>query len=245
LILVGGFSALAGEKRADVARLNTGESGSQVLTYEGSTVQWLRAGTIAEIWRGTVEYSTNGTRWIALGDLGYGPDGWQLTKVASPVGATLRARGFVGDGGHSGWFVEGYCGRPLTLAQPQSQTREAGDGAVLRVRVGGSEPMACQWFKDEAPLQDGDAVLGATSATLQLTQLAGADAGAYLVVISNRFGVSTSASAVVSVRDPAITLHPSSQRRDPGESFTVPVTTRMGCGGPLNLKAAPSFRPGP
>jgi len=115
-ILVGGvFTTLAGQPRVNLGRLCNNEPATQSLSCEGSTLTWRRGGTCPEVWRTTLEVSTNGTDWLSLGPgtpvagppAGQ-PGGWQWTNVSVPAGATVRARGFVAGGLNnvSSWFVE-------------------------------------------------------------------------------------------------------------------------------------------
>ena len=67
-VLVGGnFTTLGGQPRANIGRLNNTEPATQSLSYDGSTITWLRGGTSPEVWRTTFDYSTNGSDWVNLG----------------------------------------------------------------------------------------------------------------------------------------------------------------------------------
>ncbi len=116
-ILVGGsFTTLGGQTRNNIGRLNNTEPATQSLSFEGSTITWLRGGASPEVWRTTFDYSTNGTDWASLGagtrtaGLPAGQaGGWQLTSVSLPsASGTIRARGYVTGGEYNGssWFVE-------------------------------------------------------------------------------------------------------------------------------------------
>jgi len=108
-VLVGGmFTSLGGQTRNRIGRLSNTGPATQSLTFDGSTITWLRGGTSPEVWRATFDASTNGTDWISLGDGARIPGGWQLTGVSAPACSALRARGFVTGGWANGstWFVE-------------------------------------------------------------------------------------------------------------------------------------------
>src|SRR5258708_22093736 len=116
-ILVGGyFTTLGGQSRNYIGRLNNTGPASQSLTFDGSTLTWLRGGASPEVWRTTFEYSPDGgTVWINLGAGSRIPSlpagqarGWQLTGLALPMYSTFRARGYAAGGfeNGSGWFVE-------------------------------------------------------------------------------------------------------------------------------------------
>ncbi|MEI8242155.1 MAG: delta-60 repeat domain-containing protein [bacterium] len=93
-ILVGGqFSSLGSVNRAFIGRLNATGPATNALSYNGSTITWLRGGTAAEVWRTTFESTTNGTTWNALGAGTRVAGGWQLTGVAAGI-PMIRARGY-------------------------------------------------------------------------------------------------------------------------------------------------------
>lgn len=69
--------------------------------------------------------------------------------------------------------------------------------AVLTVGVQGTHPMSFQWYRDGTP------VVGATNATLVLTNARFSDAGNYVLVASNRFGVATNQPIALTV-SPAV-----------------------------------------
>src|SRR5208282_1268904 len=79
---------------------------------------------------------------------------------------------------------------PILTVQPVSQSANAGQSVAFSVGAIGS-PLSYEWRQGGAPLDS------ATNATLTLTNLQAANAGYYDVVISNAFGVLT--SAVVSL----------------------------------------------
>ena len=85
---------------------------------------------------------------------------------------------------------------PTFLSQPQSQAVVEGSTTVFAVAVAGTEPLAYQW------LRNGTNLPGATMPSLTLLETAGADAGAYAVVVSNLAGHVTSAPARLTVVAP-------------------------------------------
>jgi hypothetical protein len=83
---------------------------------------------------------------------------------------------------------------PVITKQPQSITVVAGGTANFVVEAGiGAKPMTYQW------LLNGQAIPGATSATLAVSNVSGKDAGLYSVVVSNVIGTTTSAGALLTV----------------------------------------------
>jgi len=87
-------------------------------------------------------------------------------------------------------------------ALPASETY-AGGTASFRIKAAGVRPMSFQWQKNGAPLSDGGNISGATTATLNIANVGGADAGNYSVVVSNASGVVTSSVAPLAVVAPA------------------------------------------
>lgn len=82
---------------------------------------------------------------------------------------------------------------PSITRQPKNLSRSPGDRATLNVAITGSAPLAFQWFHDGTLLSAG------TNATLTLTNLTAADAGAYTVLASNPDGSITSDPARLEV----------------------------------------------
>jgi uncharacterized delta-60 repeat protein len=108
-ILVGGlFTILAGHTRSGIGRLNNTQAATQSLTYEDSTLTWLRGGTSPEAWRTTFESSSNGTNWTNLGAGERITGGWRLQSVTLSPTSSVRARGFATGGYYnaSSGFVE-------------------------------------------------------------------------------------------------------------------------------------------
>ncbi len=203
-ILVGGeFTTLGGQPRNYIGRLNNTAPATQSLTYDGSTLTWLRGGTSPEVWRTTFDASTNsGTDWFGLGAGTRISGGWQLTGVSLPAVWTIRARGFVTGGEFNGsaWFVETnlVTSAPLIVAQPVSLTNSIGTVATFGVVATGTPPLSYRWRKD------GTNLLGATRATLTLTNVQESDQGLYSVVVSNAVGSAISSNALLVVNQPPI-----------------------------------------
>jgi len=87
---------------------------------------------------------------------------------------------------------------PPTIArQPASRTAEAGSQTGFQVRAAGDLVLAYQWFFNGT-----NAVTGATTNWLRLTNVQPAHAGAYAVVVTNAVGAVTSAPAWLSVIPP-------------------------------------------
>lgn len=105
-ILVGGIEMLGGQKRDLIGRLHNTEPATQSLSYNGSKVYWARGGTSPEVWQTTFEISTNGVDWVDIGPGTRASGGWESPEVLLPLRGTVRARGHLGDGYSSTWFLE-------------------------------------------------------------------------------------------------------------------------------------------
>jgi alpha-tubulin suppressor-like RCC1 family protein len=84
---------------------------------------------------------------------------------------------------------------PVILFQPEDQLAGQSGDATFEVQAGGAQPLSYQW-----QFNGGDR-LGATNATLHLTNLNVADMGFYRVRITNVFGENLSAGAFLTVLD--------------------------------------------
>jgi uncharacterized delta-60 repeat protein len=107
--LVGGyFDTIAGEPRQGLARVNSTDPVASSLSFDGSTITWLRSGPAPEFVWAAFQASTNGSDWFSLGTGQRVAAGWQLAQVVLPTNAVIRARGTVEVGlqGCSTWFVE-------------------------------------------------------------------------------------------------------------------------------------------
>lgn len=82
---------------------------------------------------------------------------------------------------------------PVITSQPVSQTVVAGADVTLAVGAIGSAPLTYQWKKN------GAVISGGTQSSLTLKQVNAGHQGNYSVVVSNRGGSATSASAVLTV----------------------------------------------
>ncbi len=83
---------------------------------------------------------------------------------------------------------------PVILSEPESRTVVEGETATFEITYAGAEPLAVQWRKD------GDPIPGATNDVLHVGPVSLADSGnEYVCVLSNDYGVVTSAAAVLSV----------------------------------------------
>ena len=226
ILVGGGFDSLSGQPRQSLGRLNNTEPATQTLSCEDSTVTWLRGGPGPEVWRTTLDVTTNGDEWTPVGPGARVSGGWQWSEVTLPPDGTFRARGCVAEdgGSSSSWLVETYLGKILIIAPPAGQTNDAGTTVKFSVYVGGSAPVSFQWLKNELPLTDGANIVGAASNALILSHVLRSDEGVYTVVVSNSYPSVASASASLKVLDPAIAVQPQSQNVDGGQALTLSIT---------------------
>jgi hypothetical protein len=95
---------------------------------------------------------------------------------------------------------------PSLLTSPTNQTLAVGTPLNLLVGVSGTEPLSYQWY------QNTSVVSVATNANLTISSVQLTNAGNYVVVVSNPYGVLTSQVATVTVYLPVMfTLHPATQ----------------------------------
>jgi hypothetical protein len=95
---------------------------------------------------------------------------------------------------------------PYFTTQPSSQTNLAGTTAAFNVTVRGTTPLSYQWSFN------GTNILGATNRTLNLPNVQPANAGNYVVQVSNAYGSTNSAVAALTVvLPPMVITQPQSQ----------------------------------
>lgn len=108
-------------------------------------------------------------------------------------------------------------GVPAFSQQPMSATLTEGESHALTTISGGYGTLAYQWFKD------GVAILNASTARLDLGILDPSESGSYTLAVTNSFGTTTSAAAVITVTPSAvITTQPVSGQI--GQALTLTAT---------------------
>ena len=106
---------------------------------------------------------------------------------------------------------------PTITTQPASQTVNAGASASFSVVASGTTPLSYQWKKN------GGTIVGATSATLTLNNVTTADAGGYVVVVSNSAGSATSTAASLTLNPAPVNLSITLSSPTNGASYSAPV----------------------
>ncbi len=110
-------------------------------------------------------------------------------------------------------------GAPSLTSVPQNVSTNTGGVAIFSVTATGNAPLTYQWRFN------GINIIGATSATLALSNVQAANAGLYDCVVSNPVGSITSPTATLTVNTlaPVITVQPPSFRVLPGTNVTFSV----------------------
>jgi hypothetical protein len=124
-------------------------------------------------------------------------------------------------------FAAGPAGLPFFTSQPSNRVVSAGGSVILSAAASGDGPLQYQWR------QNGAAIVGATNVSLEITNAAVSQAGAYDVVVTGPAGTTTSDRALVVVSQfdvrPVLSLSGAS-----GTGFRVDYTDDLD-GGPWLL----------
>jgi hypothetical protein len=114
---------------------------------------------------------------------------------------------------------------PTISSEPQSLKVNAGAVAVFSVVAAGSS-LSYQWQENGSNLADGPFIIGAATSGLTLSNVFGASAGSYAVIITNAGGAITSTPpAILTVVDPYVASQPAGGRTFlTGETATLSVT---------------------
>ena len=116
---------------------------------------------------------------------------------------------------------------PLVVSQPTNLiTVLAGTDLDFNVAVSGTVPISYQWQKNGLNLMDAANLQGSATHTLTLENITAADAGVYVLFVTNAFGWAESAEVVlqVVVSPPVITMQPTNQTIAPGLTATFSVS---------------------
>ena len=111
---------------------------------------------------------------------------------------------------------------PSVTTDPQSQTVLVGQNANFNVLASGTFPLGYQWYYNTNTV-----LTNQTGSTLTVTNAQLTDAGGYSVIVSNAYGLATSAVAQLTVNvpdSPSIITQPQDQNGFPGGNATFTVT---------------------
>jgi pimeloyl-ACP methyl ester carboxylesterase len=115
---------------------------------------------------------------------------------------------------------------PFITDQPVNQTAQVGASAIFTVAATGTQPLSYQWQFN------GKLIAGANSPTLTLDFVSAANSGSYSVVVSNPYGSTTSATAVLTTSIPiefgAATLSPTVDETTPSVAGASQLKTWTG-----------------
>jgi len=237
IIAGGNFTTLGGLSRNHIGRITNTSAPTTNLTFDGSTITWMRGGTSPEVWLTSFEVSTNHINWISLGSGQRISGGWQVTGLNYPTNATVRARGIVsgGDGNSSSWYIETIAGPPMACppaitSQPLGCTNKEGATATFSVTASGTSPLSYHWHKNGVVLTNGLRMATVTNASLTISNLQISDTGNYTVLVTNQYGSIISSNAVLTVvvpdtNRPVLTItSPTMNQRWSNAVFTVKGT---------------------
>jgi autotransporter-associated beta strand protein len=108
---------------------------------------------------------------------------------------------------------------PVIVTHPGSITNNFNTTATLTVAATGSG-LSYQWKKGGVNIDDGGNISGATTATLTMTAVSGADAGLYRAAVTTLGGTILSDEATVTIIDPLFTSHPANRTVSAGDRVT-------------------------
>ncbi len=112
---------------------------------------------------------------------------------------------------------------PAIAVQPIDAAFMPTSNVTFSVTATGTGPLSYQWKRNGSNLSDGGTILGATTASLSVSNISIANAGTYTVVVTNLAGSATSSNAVLTV-GPAITVQPANRSVGAGTNATFTVT---------------------
>jgi uncharacterized delta-60 repeat protein len=205
-VLVGGqFTNLAGGARYFLGRLTNNDAAVQSLSFNASSIFWARSGSVPEISGARFEFSTNGNDWTFLADGTRVTGGWQATGLPIPAVASVRALGYIINGGPfpiSVSVLQQIAGVPVITQQPADTETVSGSNATFTATVGGTSPLAFQWQFNGTNVMNGPKISGATNSSLVLSNVATTNMGICALIVTNSFGAVTSRLATLKIVPP-------------------------------------------
>lgn len=157
-----------------------------------------------------VAFSAGLTSWTEYLRLSGEQDWVQVVEKVSSGSYYLKwdyiKNGSLGSGGDAAWLDEvyfvGQTDPALILAQPKSQGVVAGGRATFTGVVMGTGPFVYQWQLNGTNLPGASAYTVLATNSLTLTNVQSAQAGPYQLLVSNPYGNTVSATALLSVLPP-------------------------------------------
>lgn len=152
-------------------------------------------GAGATFYQSSITYNPTATNWNILTNT-------SVVDVGPPAGANLSGNitgiGIVAKRSNPGSWnfnnllitsISNVAVLPPTLvAAPISQENYTAAGVSFNVKASGSEPLAYHWKKDGVALTNDSRISGATTTTVSIKNIGGADVGNYSVIVSNSAG---------------------------------------------------------
>ena len=135
------------------------------------------------------------------------------TGNANPLNIVMTTNKFI---------IANFAQRPTIFSQPQSVPFGVGDTVSFTVAAGGVPPLAYQWQFNGSPIP------AATNTLLTLTNVQASQAGAYSVVVTNRYGVAISDTAMLTIGSNLVVA---CDERALREAISRPGRVRFACDG--------------
>jgi hypothetical protein len=154
-------------------------TGGGTLTY-----QWA--------WCGTNVTGATADSWTTPATLLGNSNSVVSVRVGSAYGSVTSSNAYL-------YVMNGVA--PTITTQPTSRTVGTGGSTTFTVTASGTAPLAYQWRFDSGPIS------GATASSYTIGSAATNNAGSYAVVVTNSFGIVTSAMAVLGVMVSTQTVH--------------------------------------
>jgi hypothetical protein len=181
--------------------------GAQLDVYIDGGLEPGTLGTVSSIptslsdvtWNNGLTLQASRTYWLvmkaAAGTVNWS---WKTANAGTRAGFT-QVRGSADDGAAASWWTSDIyptqitvtaapCSSPSIGTPPAAAVAACGSTATLTVSASATTGMTYRWRRNSTPLADGGHVWGATSASLTIASLTGADAGSYDVVVSTSCG---------------------------------------------------------
>jgi|GEM_PF-1570898 len=173
-------------------------AGGTATTVSGSATSvpvWFKLQRVGNLFNGSI--STDGTTWTSVGSASVSMANSILIgfAVCSRDATALDTSTF------NQVSVTAASTAPTISTQPASQTVPQGSSATFTV-VSSVSTLTYQWSKN------GISIVGATSATLTLSNTQPSDAGNYTVTVGNAAGQTTSQAATLTVSPPVVVSPP-------------------------------------
>jgi probable HAF family extracellular repeat protein len=162
--------------------------------------------------------SGSGTMTLTITGVGSGNVGTYSAVVTNVAGSAVSAGAALT-----------LAGPPVITQQPIDALVDMGQTAQISVVAIGAGNLACQWYANGVPMQDGGRISGSATATLTISNVSETDVALYTVVVSNPAGSVESGNAAVRVNGlPVIGIQPQSVTANFGQTIELTVVASGG-----------------